>query len=342
MNSNKKRPIEIHNERLVKEFLNVLQDDKLDWVKMWHDVAADTPYNAETNRKYKGTNRFLLSLVAYIEGYTDPRWMTMNQANKHGYSINPGEHAVPVVYYKPWDLINKAYLSWEEYEDEIKSGRDVHDFSLRCFYSNVWNACQMTGLPEIKVETFEGTKASEVLDVMSTNMDIEILNDGGNRAYYSPTEDKIHLPRIEVFKTSSAYNATALHELAHSTGHKSRLDRKLSTFFGSDSYAFEELVAEMSSAFVCAYLKDVEYDETHINNHKAYIQNWVQPLKDDPSILNKAVGVAEGVCDYMLLKGEIINEKEYQNRNTERKMVKAQAQLEKIAETQNTGFGMSM
>jgi len=116
----------------------------------------------------------------------------------------------------------------------------------------------------------------------------------------------------------------------------------LSSFFGSNSYAFEELVAEMSSAFVGAYLDDVEYDESHIKNHKAYIQNWVQPLKDDPSILNKAVGIAEGVCDYMLLKGEIIDMREYLERNTERKMVKAQEQLNKMADSQNTGFDLSM
>lgn len=95
-----------------------------------------------------------------------------------------------------------------------------------------------------------------------------------------------------------AFNATALHELSHSTGHQTRLCREMSGFFGSDRYAYEELVAEMSSCFMGAELQ-IEADESQIDNHKAYVQNWVQGIREKPDVLVHAIKDAQDAASYM-------------------------------------------
>jgi antirestriction protein ArdC len=127
------------------------------------------------------------------------------------------------------------------------------------------------------------------------------ISHGGNRACYSPSEDKITLPPAGAFKDASLYWATSLHEHMHWTGHKDRLNREgitMTGFFGSDKYAFEELVAEMGSAFLCMRL-GVKHDSL-FDNHAAYLQSWVKGLKDDPKALMKAASLAAKGMNYIL------------------------------------------
>jgi antirestriction protein ArdC len=125
--------------------------------------------------------------------------------------------------------------------------------------------------------------------------------EGGNSAYYAPQEDLVSLPPIGTFKTTEGYVATKLHEYAHSTGHKARLNRPGVmgvAAFGSDDYGFEELVAELTSAYLCA---GTGIDNT-IANSTAYIQNWLGVLRNDKTMLLKASGKATVAVDFILGK----------------------------------------
>ena len=121
----------------------------------------------------------------------------------------------------------------------------------------------------------------------------------------------IHLPKPENFTGTYAYNATALHELSHSTGHPSRLNRPQGGFFGSEEYAYEELVAEMCSCFMGVNLTD-EATPEHIENHKAYVQSWIREIRDKPESLIRAIKDAQAAASYMDMKAGLISEKEYE------------------------------
>ena len=304
-------------DELAKEFINVLEDKGLEWRKEWS--MHDTPLNAVTGNHYRGINLFRLSMLAAVKGYDDPRWVTMVQimdkdgkyhAGQH-WHLKKGSKATFVEYWFPVDLRNKQRkpISWKQYREAIENGAKAEEFGLQARYTGVFNATCIEGIPPYEPELNAEISADELINKLSDNMGVPIIF-GGDSAYYSPIQDNVHLPMPEQFTSEYAFNAIALHELAHSTGHKNRLDRNQNGVFGSPEYAYEELVAEMCSAFV-GFNLHTEPTEDHINNHKAYIQSWVQAIKDDPNILIKAVKDAQEAASYMDLNAELISEKEY-------------------------------
>lgn len=140
-------------------------------------------------------------------------------------------------------------------------------------------------------------KSNEVVDSIIKNMGVD-YEEKGDRAYYSPSEDKITLPPMTTFHSEYGYYATKLHESCHATGHSSRLNRDIENRFGSQKYAIEELRAEIGSSFLMAEL-GLEADETHVNNHKAYIQSWISELKNNPKVLFDAIKDADEIVDYI-------------------------------------------
>ncbi len=129
-------------------------------------------------------------------------------------------------------------------------------------------------------------------------MNVPIIFKQGVTPHYRPLQDEIYLPFKELYETDYDFNSTALHELAHSTGHNSRLDRNIINTFNTENYAYEELVAEISACFMSVELKSEQTDE-HINNHKAYVQSWIKALKNDPDYLTRAIKDAEKCAAYM-------------------------------------------
>jgi len=123
------------------------------------------------------------------------------------------------------------------------------------------------------------------------------IREGGARAYFSPSADYVQMPPFAAFKGTGAYLATLAHELTHWTGHKARLDRDQGGGFGSKSYAFEELVAEMGSAFVCARLGVAG---EHIDSHAAYLASWLKCLREDKRAIFKAAALAQTAADQVL------------------------------------------
>ena len=307
-----------YRAELAETFAHVLEERGLEWRKEWRGSGGDAPHNGITKACYRGSNAFWLSLISMMKGYTDPRWVTMVQIMdndgkyhpKQKWHLKAGSKATYVEYWYPYDIPNRKALTWDQYKQEIADGRNDSEFKLSTRYTAVFNACEVEGMPEIPVFEETDITQDELIAKLSTGMEVEILTDGGDRAYYSPSQDKIHLPTPGSFSSEYAFNATALHELAHSTGHPSRLNRDMGGFFGSSEYAYEELVAEMCSCFMGINL-DQTASQAHINNHKAYVQSWIQAIRDKPETLIRAIKDAQSAALFMDWKAGLITDMEY-------------------------------
>lgn len=285
-------------------FVKGLSEEGLNWKQGW--ATTGELRNAVSNRHYRGLNEFYLKLISMVNGYKDPRWMTFNQIRDEGYHLEKGSKGAKVEYWFPFDTIKKKGVSFEEKERLIKEGeRKKEDFSLVAKYYTVFNGDNISGLPEIELPKNE-IEPSVVLEQISRGMNVEIYNDGEDRAFYRPSTDDIHLPLPEVFSSDNEYNAVAFHELGHATGHESRLNRDQSGVFGTSAYAKEELVAEITSAFM-AETTGISLEDMNMENHKAYVNGWIASIEDDPEYLMKAISQAHDAADYMQ---QFVSEKE--------------------------------
>ena len=238
---------EEYRQEMAEAFANVLEEKGLEWRKEWTGTGGSAPHNGITKACYRGSNAFWLSLVAMMKGYTDPRWVTMIQIMdkdakyhpKQKWHLKAGSKATYVEYWYPFDLKDKKALTWDQYKDELKNGRKPEEFKLSTKYTAVFNACDIEGIPEITAPLNENIQMDEMVRRLSDGMGVPILLDGGDQAYYSPHQDKIHLPTPGSFENEYAFNATALHELSHSTGHPTRLNRPQTGMFGTAQYAYE-------------------------------------------------------------------------------------------------------
>ena len=304
---------------MAEAFVHVLEDKGLEWKKEWRGLGGTAPQNGITKANYRGCNAFWLSLVAMMKGYSDPRWVTMLQIMdkdgkyhpKQKWHLKKGSKATYVEYWYPYDLAEQKALTWDQYKACLKDGRDEKEFKLSTRYTAVFNACDVEGMPEQDIIINPDVSQDELISKLSESMGVEILPDGGDQAYYSPSQDKIHLPTPESFVSEYAYNSTALHELSHSTGHPSRLNRPQGAFFGTNQYAYEELVAEMCSCFMSAELQ-TEMSAEHIDNHKAYVQSWIRAISEKQDTLVRAIKDAQDAANYMDYQAGLITEKEYE------------------------------
>lgn len=303
---------------MAEAFIHVLEEEGLNWKKNWRGVGGDAPFNGITEACYNGINRFNLALTAMARGYEDPRWVTMVQImdNKDTYHpgqkwhLKKGSKASWVEYWYQFDLKEKKAVTWKDYKELLKNGRKESEFRLSARYTPVFNASCVEGIPELAHETNPEVEADVLIEKLSVNMGVPIFYDGGDRAYYLPSRDEIHLPKKEYFSSSEAFNGTALHEAAHASGAAGRLDRPINNLFGTDAYAYEELIAEMTSCFLSFHL-DTEVTEEHVRNHQAYVQSWISGLREKPEILANAIKDAQQAASYMEWKAELITEAEY-------------------------------
>lgn len=299
-----------YRQELANLFVRALEEKQLDWKKEWQGMQQ-RPMNAKTSKRYKGINFLRLMLVAMEEGYTDPRWATFKQVQDMGYHLKDAKgKGVPVEYWFPYDVKEKKSIPWDEY-NLLSSEERADRYIIRAQYSILFNGSLIEGLPALPEPEKRHIESDELINTLSSNMGVPIENDGGDRAFYRPSEDKIHLPLPEHFFSENAYNATALHELAHATGHPTRLNRNIRNMFGSEDYAYEELIAEITSCFMSVNLS-MEQTESDINNHMAYVQSWIKRISEKPETLVKAVAEAEKTAVYMEYKAGIIPEIEYE------------------------------
>lgn len=298
-------------EMLVNNFIEALEQEQIPWICEWN--RNKPPKNAVSNTYYNGVNRMLLTLVAEVCGYNGNRWCTFNQiADKdqkyhqgEQWHLKKGSKGVPVEYWYAYNLKEKKAYSWEDYRQICKDEpeRANREFTLSCRTYLVFNEDCIEGISKEYQPPTAEIDQSEIINNIITNMQVG-YNEKGDKAYYSPINDEVVIPSIDRFKSDYGYYSTQLHELCHATGHSSRLNRDMTGCFGSTEYAKEELRAEISSAFLMQEL-GLKYDESHIDNHTAYIQNWISVLKKEPNELFRAIKDADGIVDYVKEKAEI-------------------------------------
>jgi antirestriction protein ArdC len=251
------------------------------WVKPWKTPRTHgsvMPHNLATGRPYSGINIPLLWGAADAKSYAAHEWVTFQQAQMRGATVRKGENGTHIVFIK--QLLKKE-------DDEEKR------FSMLRTY-NVFNVAQVDGLPAPKkVEELPDPVRHERAESFIKATNAKFKN-GGDKACYVPSQDFIALPYQGFFIHHEAFYAVALHELGHWTGAKPRLDRNLSGRFGTKAYAAEELVAEMTAAFLCAHL-DLKGELRHAD----YIANWISLLKEDSRAIFTAASLASKAADYL-------------------------------------------
>lgn len=291
-------------DEMAQTLLDYIEQNPQDWQSGWNNLTS--PINGKTNNSYRGFNALYLTLVGMSRGYDDPRWVTYNQAKDLGASIKKGEKSSPVLFFEFYDrLTKKAYDSrtTKDLTDEDRAAYEKENVYAVLKYSSVFNASQCANFPErdlesLKMSEEDRANQNELIETIIANSAAPVNYDGGNRAFYRPSTDSIHLPAIEAFNSMQDYYATALHEIAHSTGHASRLHRDLTGAFGSPSYAIEELRAELA----CVYMQieqGIQLDGKHIENHAAYLSSWLEAAKNDKSVFFKAASDAQKIADYV-------------------------------------------
>lgn len=295
---------EAKRQAIIDNLLHCIENNPKIWEKGWYSVT-DSPLNGKSNKKYQGFNALYLSILASIKGYNDPRWMTFNQVKEMGGYVNAGEKASEIFFYQLYDKNTKKEFDEKTVEgmtpEERKKYIDTNTYRPIKFYQ-VFNAAQCKGLPAYDKPQMSSEEQSRQINLIQNvikNSAAPISYDGGSRAYYNTKTDSIHLPKVSDFKSMQDYYATALHEIAHSTGHTSRLNRDLNGGFGSESYAVEELRAELSSVFMQLDL-GLQLEGKHIENHGAYLSSWLKAVKDDKNILFKTIRDAEKISDYVV------------------------------------------
>jgi antirestriction protein ArdC len=244
---------------------------------------------------YRGINVLLLWNAAGEQGFQSDRWFTFKQASDLGAKVRKGSKATQICFFKPL-AVTRTNEAGEETDATIPLIRGY----------SVFNADQIDGLPArfasaplAIVGGLERDEASEAA-LRSTGADIR---EGGERAFYSPSQDFVQMPDFQRFETASGFLATLAHELCHWSGGDARLARALRNQFGSKDYAFEELIAEIGAAFVCARLGIAG---EHFDNHAAYVAGWLEKLKGDKRAIFKAASAAQAACDLVLANAGLV------------------------------------
>lgn len=295
-------------QQLAEQFLHILEEEKLDWKKEWNGLSG-RPYNPVSKTVYHGSNYFSLLLTSMAKGYQDPRWCTFAQIKEQGWTLKAGKgQSAKIEFWYPYDREQKKSISWQEFRE---AGGQINDrYQLYSKTYSVYNGDMIVGIPKLEV-TQKEIQPVELVDTISQNMGVPISYHQTDQAFYRPMEDRIYLPYRQQFDSEYAYASTALHELSHATGAEHRLNRKQGGKFGTEPYAYEELVAEISSCFLSSELP-IGQTEEHLKNHKAYVQSWIQGIKEQPEALFHAVKDAEQAAVYLEYHGGLITLEEYQ------------------------------
>ncbi len=285
-------------EQIAEQVIAALRDGTAPWVVPWEPgQIPEGPVNAVTGQPYRGINRVWLGMQQ--GNNIDSRWCTYRQAQQLGAQVKKGSRGTTVQY---WKFREETLLKDEQGKPLLdENGQKRYSVTElerpRVFYSTVFHASQIEGLPPLpaRVETPEW-QWHEMAEKLLKESEARIFNDQVSRAFYRPSSAEIHLLERGQFATPDRYYATALHELGHWTGHESRLDRDLKHPFGSEGYAREELRAELASYMLGAEL-GIGHDP---GQHHAYIASWIKALEEDPKEIIRAARDAEHIREYVM------------------------------------------
>lgn len=289
-------------EDITATIIAELEAGRVPWVQPWGTGDAKTalamPRNASTGRAYSGINVLILWGAVIAHGFPVQAWLTFRQARDLGGTVRRGEHGTHVVY-------ADRFIPGDEKRRAEETGKQAQSIPFLKRFT-VFNLAQCEGLPPDLVAAApppdDGLIEPKVEALIrASGVDFRI---GGNCAFYVPEEDYVRVPPPHAYFDPVNWHRTALHELSHATGAPHRLNRDLSGAFGSRSYAFEEMVTEMSAAFCCASLGIVP-----TVRHSDYIGAWLDILRDDNRAVVRAASQASKAADYLLglVPGDLVS-----------------------------------
>ena len=281
---------DIH-QAITDQILAAMEQARSSGRRLW-DSQPSLPLNLTTGKPYSGINVLMLWAAGLSRGYSSPYWLTFKQAQTLGGQVRKGEHGTVCVFYKPWESQD---TNADTGETETVKGAVLKSF-------RVFNLDQIDGIEAPAREERPAFVVSEDAEriLSASQARIEI---GGTQAFYRPSDDVIHMPSRAAFINAEAFYSTALHEMTHSTGAKHRLDRDFGGRFGSESYAFEELIAELGSAFLNA---DLGILNATLPDHADYLANWIKILKGDKKAILTAA--AQASKSHAFIKGLVDRE----------------------------------
>jgi antirestriction protein ArdC len=271
-------------EIITEQIINRLEEGNIPWRKPWNG-EAHAPRNLVTGKPYRGINAFLLA----CSGFSSPYFLTFKQVQEKGGQVKEGARSFPVVF---WSMVTA---------EDRETGDEKSIPFMR--YYRVFSVEQTTlpvpELPQVEREFNPIEEAERIVDEMPMRPEIRT---GEAKAYYVPLYDYINMPRKGLFHSDAEFYNSLFHELGHSSGHISRLARKgvmESTYFGSHDYSKEELIAEMTAAFLCG---ECGIACQTIDNSAAYIRGWIKTLKsrDNKNLVITAASAAQKAYDFIL------------------------------------------
>lgn len=265
-------------QQVTDRIINALEQGTAPWLKPWaaNKCGAVGPYNAASGRPYNGINWLVLG-----EG----GWLTFKQAKELGGSVRKGEKGTQIVF---WSFPKIKQDDGTEKVVPFAKGYTV--FAVE----------QCDGIDAAKLKAPAPVVAGQTnINVIAAQAGAQVRH-GGARAYYSPSTDHVQMPSLDAFESADAYAGTLAHELVHWTGHQSRCDRQFGKRFGDDAYAFEELVAEIGSAFVCAQM-GIALEGLQ---HTSYVASWLKVLKGDKRAIFTASSQAKKAAEFLLEQEE--------------------------------------
>lgn len=271
-------------EHVTDRIIEQLEAGTVPWRKTWASMGG-MPRNLVSKKRYRGVNLFLLSLSSY----ESPFWLTYKQAIDLGGHVRKGEKSTLVVFWRMLEVVDR------------ETGLPVKVPMLRHY--RVFNSVQCelgAKQPEAELPQHDNDPIAVCETVFDAMPQRPAIEHGGGQPCYVPSLDVVRMPERSRFESAEAYHATMFHEITHSTGHKSRLDRPGITelaAFGSPTYSREELVAEMGAAFLCGH---TGIQNATIDNSAAYVAGWLKRLREDKKLVVQAAGQAQRAVDFIL------------------------------------------
>ncbi len=286
-------------QAVTDRILASLKDGIIPWEKPWQAPTfpgGNFPRNFRTGKPYRGVNVMLL----WSTPYSAPFWLTYKQAQELGGIVRKGEKGTAIVFYKQFNGKKDGTDQTAEQPEEQSNSKGRSPFMLTSY--TVFNVEQCDGLklpellPSVEPDLFEQDAACEAMvDAWEDRPFLQRLSPNEYRAFYRPATDTVHMPARSRFVDSALYYSTLFHELVHSTGHETRLNRTFGSSFGDDLYSREELIAETGAAFLCA-VAGIANQHTE-RNTTAYLQNWIAKLEGDNRLILQAAAAAQKAVD---------------------------------------------
>lgn len=284
---------------IIDGVIDALSNGIAPWAKPWsaYDGGVSLPYNVISKKAYRGLNVLILGMTKY----TDPRWGTFAQWKSKGGTVRRGEKCTHVTFWKFLEVEKKGATG------AVILGQ-TDTIPIVKTYA-VFNAEQIEGIdPLAPPADYDPATAKVKADAEGDRIATEYmtrenvpLSHIGGGAWYQPSTDRVNVPPISTFVGTSEYYSTLFHELVHSTGHETRLKRPGicdKSGFGSDKYAFEELVAEMGASILLATAGLAQPAVT--DNSIAYLANWAEKIRADRSLLLKSASASSKAVDLIL------------------------------------------